>query len=224
MKTKLWTATLILAVCWTAAAGGGNAGVAWNRALGDAARQTAEALSADARLEDIGRIAFVRVNAPDGAWEYAKEANVSQVFEAALTSEPARFAWVTHSGHEDDWRLIDGVFDQAADFTDYDPSTHPEVRKLALADGLLLAQIAGVDEVEKVESTERTVQIALRLIRVSTGEVAWGSVVEGRDTEPHTRAEALKEEALGWLTMRNIGIALGALLVLFALARWTRPR
>lgn len=191
-----------------------NGTLAWNRALGEAARQTVAALDAGERLEGLERIAFVRVNAPDGAGTFAQSADVSQVFEAELLSAPSRFTWVTHAGHEEDWRLIDGVFDQAADFTDYDPATHPELQKLALADALLLAQIVGVDEAEKVETTERKVQLALRLIRVSTGEVAWGSVVEGADLEAHTRSEALKEEAKSWLTWRNIAIAAGVLVLL----------
>lgn len=211
---KIWMAALILTGCWIATANAENAKVAWNRALGDAARQTVTALSADERLEGIERIAFVRVNASNGAWEFAQDADISQVFESTLLSVPSRFAWVTHSSHEEDWRLIDGVFDQAADFTDYDPSTHPELQKLALADALLLAQVVGADKSEKVESTERKVQMALRLIRVSTSEEAWGSVVEGQDVESHTWAEALSEEAKSWLTMGNIGIALGVLVLL----------
>ncbi len=205
---------MILTGCWTATAIADGDTIAWNRVLGDAARQTVATLAADKRLEDIGRIAFVRVNAPDGAWAYAQSADVSQVFESTLLSVPSRFTWVTHASHEEDWRLIDGVFDQAEDFTDYDPATHPELKKLALADALLLAQVVGADESEKLESTTRKVQMALRLIRVSTGEEAWGSVMEGQDVESHTRAEALSEEAKSWLTMRNIGIALGVLVSL----------
>lgn len=211
---KMWIAILILTGCWIATANADNDKVAWNRALGDAARQTVAALSGDARLEDIGRIAFVRVNAPDGVWTFAQDADVSQVFEATLLSVPSRFAWVTHASHEQDWTLIDGVFDQAADFTDYDPATHPELQKLALADALLLAQVVGADQAEKVEETSRKVQLALRLIRVRTGEVAWGDVVEGQDVETHTRADALTEEAKSWLTWRNIGIAAGVLVLL----------
>lgn len=185
---------------------------AWNRAVQDAARQTAAAMAADARIPDGGRIAFVRLKGSEGAREIGRDANVTQVFEAALVSDASRFPWVTHAGHEEEWRLIDGVFDQAGDFADYDPATHPELRKLALADALLIGQVVGATADERTESTVRTVQIALRVFRVDTGEELWGRVVEGRDTETHARLDAIKEEAMGWLTARNIAIGIGVLL------------
>lgn len=202
---------------WMAANSNADEKTGWILAIEDAGRQTAEAMEADGRLADVGRVAFVRLKGKDETGVLGREREATQVFESALLSAKTRFSWTTHESHEEEWRLIDGVFDQAADFGDYDPATHPELGKLALADALLIGQVVNAASETRTETTERQVQVAMRLIRISTGEDAWGALITGRATEEHTRADALKEEALGWLTWKNAGIALAVLVGLLVL-------
>ena len=110
-------------------------------AVEDAARETVKALASDSRVSGIKSIAFVRLNLPEGLGKLRLDSNDLQVFEATLASKGESFTFVTHDTHAEEWKLIDGIFDQAADFETYDPKTHPEVKQFKLADALLFGQV-----------------------------------------------------------------------------------
>ncbi len=200
-------------------------------AVEDAALKTLQSLAADSRVKSIKTIAFVKLRFPQGKKDLALRANSSQVFEATLASKAESFSFVTHDSHADEWELIDGIFDQAADFEDYDPKTHPEINKLKLADALLFGQAIDVAREVRKEETETSVRLALRLIKVSTGEQIWGGVVYGKHVEVAEKRDAvkeLKEDAKSLITLKNILYASGGLVALIFLfvviGRMTRVR
>lgn len=186
-------------------------------AVENAASRTVAALAADPRVKPIKKIAFVRLNLPDAKGGVALESNVSQVFETTLAAKPESFTFVTHASHADEWKLIDGIFDQASDFESYDPKTHPELNKLKLAEALLIGQAIDSKEEVRGNETETMVRIALRLIKVSTGEQLWGQVIEGRHLVKVDPVREIEDRVKGLLTFRNILYALGGFIVLIIL-------
>lgn len=84
---------------------------------------------------------------------------------------------MVHSSHDSDWTEIDHIFDQAEDFESWDPSTCPALKKLKLADALLLAKI--IDGTANEKTGKTTIRIALRLIEVATARTLWGGNAEG---------------------------------------------
>ena len=104
------------------------------------------------------------------------------MFETALAATPGDLKFVVHAGHDADWKLVDEIFDQAADFDSWDPKTCPKLKQLKLCDAILTAHLiaAQVD----TASNMLTVRLALRLIRVATAEELWGGVVEGVYSDP----------------------------------------
>ncbi|MGN0853141.1 MAG: hypothetical protein ACI4Q3_07165 [Kiritimatiellia bacterium] len=206
-------------------------------AVEDAARTTVKSLAADARVKGVKSIAFVKLKLPEGNGALALDSNASQVYEAVLASTAQNFVFVTHDTHVEEWKLIDGIFDQAADFASYDPRTHPELKKLKLADALLFGQVIDctVDERsdDRQESCETSLRIALRLLKISTGEQIWGNVVNGKcvTTKPirqRNMRKELKKNCLDLLTFRNVLIALGAIVAIVVgfvlIGRMTRVR
>lgn len=200
-------------------------------AVEDAARTALSSLAADARVKDVKSIAFVKLRFPQGKKDLSLDSNSSQVFEATLASKAESFSFVTHDTHTEEWKLIDGIFDQAADFESYDPKTHPELKKLKLADALLIGQVIDVAADKKKDKTETSVRIAMRLLKISTGEQIWGSVITGKHVEVAEARDIQKElvdDAKGLLTTRNIMYAIGGLIgliILFILiGKMTRVR
>lgn len=186
-------------------------------AIEDAARATIESLAADTRVKDVKSIAFVKLKIPDGLGELTPGSNDVQVFEAALASKAESFTLVTHDTHAEEWTLIDGIFNQAADFESYDTKTHPELKKLKLADALLFGQVVDAVQDSKRDATETSVRIAMRLLKVSTGEQIWGAVINGKHVqtaEVRDVKKELVEDAKGLFTLKNILIAVGGLIVL----------
>ena len=146
-------------------------------AIEDAAFQAVSRLNSDARVSHVKRIAFVRLALPKPGLAFKASAAESQTFEAALLSVPSKFQFVVHSSHQSDWAEIDSVFDQAEDFESWDPSTVPALKKLKLADALLLAK--AIDGTANEKTGKTTIRIALRLIEVATARSLWGGNVEG---------------------------------------------
>lgn len=206
MKTLVVSA---LAACSSAAGAADARAVSY--AVEDAARRTVSAMAEDVRVNPLKSIAFVRLNLPDAKDKLALDSNLSQVFETTLAAKPQPYALVTHATHAEEWKLIDGVFDQAADFETYDPKTHPALNKLKLADALLFGQVIDAREEKETDATRTSVRIAMRLIRISTGEQLWGQVVEGRHVVTVDRVKDIKDKAKSLLTFRNALYALGGL-------------
>jgi len=216
MKTLMLSATTALLLDASA----GSREVSY--AVEDAAVRTVAALSADARVRPVKSIAFVKLNLPNAKGGLELGSNLSQVFETTLAAKPMSFAFVTHATHADEWKLIDGVFDQAADFETYDPKTHPELNKLKLADALLLGQVIDAEEDARDNETETSIRMAMRLIKISTGEQLWGQTIEGRHLVRIDRIKDIEEKAKSLLTFNNLLYALGglvALVILLALLR-----
>ncbi len=147
-------------------------------AVEDAAYQAASRLAEDPRAEkEIKRIAFVKLWTGDSTNSIPNSDGLVAVFESALGAVPAPFSIVLHSNRDDQWSLIDSVFDQIADFDDYNPATSPQLSKFELCDTLLLAKmINGIDGGDKGVSS---VRIALKAIQVKTARQIWSAVVEG---------------------------------------------
>ncbi len=189
-------------------------------AVEDAARETVKALASDSRVGGIKSIAFVRLNLPKETGEIRLDGNDLQVFEATLASKGESFTFVTHDTHADEWKLIDGIFDQAADFESYDPKTHPELKKFKLADALLFGQVIDCVAKENKEKSETSVRVAMHLLKVSTGEQIWGGVINGkhvRAIEARDVKKEITEDAKELLTFRNILFAVGGLVVVIVL-------
>ena len=189
-------------------------------AVEDAARETVKALASDSRVGGIKSIAFVRLNFPKETGEIRLDGNDLQVFEATLASKGESFTFVTHDTHADEWKLIDGIFDQAADFESYDPKTHPELKKFKLADALLFGQVIDCVAKENKEKSETSVRVAMHLLKVSTGEQIWGGVINGkhvRAIEARDVKKEITEDAKELLTFRNILFAVGGLVVVIVL-------
>lgn len=211
MKTLMLSATTALLLNASA----GSREVSY--AVEDAAARTVAALSADPRVREVKSIAFVKLNLPDAKGGIALGSNLSQVFESTLTARPESFVFVTHATHAEEWKLIDGVFDQAADFETYDPKTHPELNKLKLADALLIGQVIDAKEDVRDNETETSLRVAMRLIKITTGEQLWGQAIDGRHLVRVDRVKDLEEKAVSLLTFKNIIFALGALVGLVIL-------
>ena len=162
-------------------------------AIEDAAFQAVTRLNTDARVASVKRIAFVRLGAPRPGLAFKIDTSESQVFEAALLSVPSRFQFVVHSGHDADWAEIDRIFDQADDFESWDPSSCPELKKLKLADTLLLAKV--VDGAQDRNAGKVTLRVVLRLIEVATARQLWGGNVEGVWQDAGPENEQLTLEA-----------------------------
>ncbi len=164
-------------------------------ALEDAAFQAAMRMDGDTRVAgQIKRIAFVKFWTPGtqgGA--FALGGNNTATFEAALGAVPASFDFVLHSSRDEQWTLIDKVFDQAEDFDSYDPAMHPELKRLNLCDALLLAKM--VDGVVDEETGAASARVALKLMEVSTAKQVWSGVVEGRWDPPGPSEGQLNPQA-----------------------------
>ena len=202
-------------------------------AVEDAARETVRVMASDSRVSGIKAIAFVRLNIPEGMDEPCLDGNDLQVFETTLASKEESFTFVTHDTHTEEWKLIDGIFDQATDFETYDPATHPELNKLKLADALLYGQVIDCAVDERNDETETSVRVAMHLLKISTGEQIWGGVINGKAIKKIVKEErdikkALTEEAQELLTVKNILYAIGGLIalgfVLMLIGKMTRVR
>ena len=158
-------------------------------ALEDAAFQAAMRMNADTRVaKDVKRIAFVKLWLPNPGDAVSLAGCSTAVLEASLGAVPCRFDFVLHENRSQQWTLIDQVFDQAADFESYDPTTHPELNKLQLCDALLLAKV--IDAVGNKAKSLTSVRVAFKLIAVKTAKQVWSAVVEGQyiDAGPDNQA------------------------------------
>ena len=197
-KTILASLALATAIGIEAQASGRTASLA----LEDAAFQTAMRMEGDVRVgEGIRRVAFVRLWTPkaDGS-SFDAGGSDSVTFEAALGAVPCRFDFVLHSSRDEQWKLIDEVFDQAEDFDSYDPETHPELKRLQLCDALLLAKL--IDAQDEGDGGACSVRVAAKLVETATARTVWSAVLEGRfdppgpsDGELNPQARAAMEEA-----------------------------
>lgn len=172
-------------------------------AVEDAAYQAVTKMSEDPRVaKDIKRLAFVKLwqASADGA-ALSNAAMDAAVFESALGAVPSSFEIVLHSNRSEQWALIDNVFDDAADFESYNPSTHPELNKLELCDSLLLAKVAGIKD--GGSDGVSTVRLALKIIQVKTSRQIWSGVVEGR----YNAAERPDNELLPYFVRKAIEAA-----------------
>ncbi len=172
----------------------------------------------------------MKLNLPEGEGALELDSNDSQVFEAAMASTAAAFTFVTHDTHKEEWDLITRIFDKAASFRPaadsrdvgtvaLDPKTLPEIKKLKLADALLIGQVIDCLTEERKDEEETSVRIALRLIKISTGEQIWGEVVNGRKINKIVKEERnikkeLTEDAKSLVTLKNIFYAIGGLIAL----------
>lgn len=197
---KLLVASLALATAIGIEAGA--AARETSLALEDAAFQAAMRMEGDARVgEGIRRVAFVKLWTPEGDGSgFGAGGGASVTFEAALGAVPCRFDFVLHSSRDAQWKLIDEVFDQAADFDSYDPATHPELKQLQLCDALLLAKV--IDATDEGEGGGCSVRVAAKLVETATARTVWSAVLEGRfdapgpdDGELNPQARAAMEEA-----------------------------
>lgn len=213
-------------------------------AVEDAARETVKSLAGDPRVKGVKSIAFVKLNLPGGNGALGLNSNASQVFEAAMASMPEAFTFVTHDTHKAEWDLITKIFDKASslqpsgDSKDvgtvaFDSKTLPEIKKLKLADALLIGQVIDCMAEERKDEEEASVRIALRLIKISTGEQIWGKVVNGKKINKIVKEERdikreLAEDAKSLVTFRNILYAAGgliAIIIVFVLiGKMTRVR
>lgn len=149
-------------------------------AVEDAAYQAVTRMSEDPRVaEGVKRLAFVKLWKPEASSEAFSNAGIDvAVFESALGAVPGGFEIVLHSNRDQQWAMIDQVFDQAADFESYDPATHPELNKLMLCDALLLAKVVGASDGGQTGVT--TVRFAMKVVQVATASQIWSAVVEGQ--------------------------------------------
>lgn len=208
----------------------------------DAARATVQSLSQDQRVKGIKSIAFVKLNLPEGEGALELKSNESQVFEAAMASTAAAFTFVTHDTHKEEWDLITEIFSKTKSFqasskdvdtVAFDSKTFPEIKKLKLADALLIGQVIDWAKEERKDEEETSIRIALRLIKISTGEQIWGKVINGKKINKIVKEERdikkeLAEGAKSLVTFKNILYAIGgliALLFIFVLiGKMTRVR
>lgn len=172
-------------------------------AVEDAAYQAVTRMSEDPRVaKEVKRLAFVKLWQPTADGASLSNAGVDvAVFESALGSVPAGFDIVLHSNRDQQWTLIDQVFDQAADFESYDPASHPEFQKLQLCDSMLLAKVIGANDggADGVSS----VRFALKIIQVKTARQVWSAVVEGR----YDGRSAPDNESLSYFARKALELA-----------------
>lgn len=169
-------------------------------ALEDAAFQAAMRMDGDVRVTGhIKRIAFVKLwGAGTDGDSFALGGGNTATIESALGAVPCSFDFVLHSSRDEQWTQIDQVFDQAADFDDYNPATHPGLKQFALCDGLLLAKL--VDGRADSETGEASARVAFKLVEVATATVAWSGVVEGRYDPPGPEEGELNPQARAAMT------------------------
>lgn len=153
-------------------------------ALEDAAFQAAMRMDGDPRVAGkIRHVAFVKLwEAGTAGGAFALDGGNTSAIDSALGAIPCSFDFVPHSNRDEQWKLIDEVFDQAEDFDDYDPATHPELKQFALCDGLLLAKL--LDGRVEPETGAASARVAFKLLETETATVAWSGVVEGRYDPP----------------------------------------
>jgi hypothetical protein len=149
-------------------------------AVEDAAYQAVQRMSEDPRVgKEVKKLAFVKLWQPAATGEALSNAGIDvAVFESALGAVPCGFDIVLHANRDQQWELIDQVFDQAADFESYNPSTHPEFQKLELCDSMLLAKVVGA--VDGGADGVSSVRLALKIIQVKTARQVWSAVIEGQ--------------------------------------------
>lgn len=166
------------AVCLAGAVGSANAGrQELGYAIEDAAFQTAMKLATDERV-DVKRIAFVKLMV--GVTDISEASLLGTIFENGLSAVPSDFTFITHQDRDAEWTEVDGFFKAAEDFQDYDPATLPKTGVFAMADSFLVGRLVGATDTEK----KSTVQVSLRLIRISTAERIWAGTVEGVYDDP----------------------------------------
>ncbi len=147
-------------------------------ALEDAAFQAVTQMNASPRVKGaVKNIAFVKMWQKHGVDEMQTWANEALVFEAALAATPSDLNFVVHVGHEADWKLIDEIFVQAADFSTWDPKTCPKLKQLKLCDAILTAHLIAVGT--EPDTRSQMVRLALRLIKISSAEEIWSGIVNG---------------------------------------------
>lgn len=147
-------------------------------AVEDAAYQAASKLAEDPRAEkEIKRIAFVKLWVEDSTNSIPNSDGLVAVFESALGAVPAPFNIVLHSNRDQQWAMIDSVFDQVADFDDYNPATLPQLNKLEICDTLLLAKL--INWIDGGDNGVSSVRIALKAIQVKSARQIWSAVIEG---------------------------------------------
>lgn len=164
-------------------------------ALEDAAFQAAMRMDGDARVAGkIKRIAFAKLwgAGTDGS-AFALGGGNTATIESALGAVPCSFDFVLHSSRDEQWKLIDETFDQAEDFDDYNPASHPELKQFALCDGLLLAKL--VDGLADPAAGTASARVAFKLVETATATVVWSGVVEGRYDPPGPEEADLNPQA-----------------------------
>ena len=161
-------------------------------ALEDAAFQAATRMNADARVRGcVTNVAFAKIWCADGTKKIGSTKDVATVFETALAETPGSVHFVVHAGHDADWKMIDEIFDQAKDFTSWDPKTCPALKKLKLCDAILTANLVGIAVDDKTHVL--SVKLALRLIHVATAE-EWGWNIEGTYSDAGPGNESVRPE------------------------------
>ena len=159
-------------------------------AFEDAAFQAVMRMDADARVsKSVNRIAFVKLWLPKSKKALPLAGCSTTVLESSLGAIPCRFSFVLHENREEQWTLIDQVFDQAADFESYDPASHPGLNKFQLCDALLLAKV--IDGVEDKAKSLTSLRVAFKLIEVKTAKQTWSAVIEGQYTDAGPDNQAL---------------------------------
>lgn len=169
-------------------------------AIEDAAYQAVTKMAEDPRVaKEVKKLAFVKLWFPSEKGDALSNASAeTAVFESALGAVPCGFDIVLHSNRDQQWEMIDQVFDQAADFESYNPSTHPELQKLELCDSLLLAKI--IDGRSEAGGKVATVRIAMKVLQVKTARQIWSMVVEGR----YDGRSAPENEALSYFARKAL--------------------
>ena len=149
-------------------------------AIEDAAYQAITKMAEDPRIaKEVKKLAFVKMwLSTEDNKSVADFNSAVTVFESALGSVPGSFDIVLHSNRDQQWEMIDQVFDQAADFESYNPSTHPEFQKLELCDSMLLVKMVGA--VDGGLDGVSSVRMAMKIIQVKTARQVWSSVIEGQ--------------------------------------------
>ena len=171
-------------------------------AVEDAAYQAVTRMSEDPRVaEGVKRLAFVRMWMPDSTNVLSNAGVDVAVFESALGAVPCNFDIVLHSNRDQQWTLIDQVFDQASDFDSYDPASHPELNRLQLCDSLLLAKVVGAED--RGDKGVSSVRFALKIIHVATARQIWSAVVEGQ----YDGRSAPDNEALNYFARKAVELA-----------------
>lgn len=170
----------MLALCALAVSQSLNAGSReLSYAVEDAAYQAVTRMGEDPRVEQsVKRLAFVKLWLPEGTNAFSNAGVDAAVLETALGAVPCGFDIVLHSNRDQQWELLDQVFDQASDFASYDPASHPELNKLQLCDSILLAKVVGA--VDGGETGVSSVRLAMKVIEVATSRQVWSSVIEGQ--------------------------------------------